>query len=155
MNKRLMAEYKKYNLEPNEFYTLSPDENNFNIWNILIFGPPETIFEGGVFPCRLSFPLTYPNKPPEFRFTKSLPHPNIYPDGRVCISILHEGQDEYGYEKLNERWNPTHSANSIIMSIISILNNPNFESPANVDISILWKNNFKAYSKIIYNIVKE
>ena len=66
-------------------------------------------------------------------------HPNIYSDGNVCISILHEGVDQYGYESVSERWNPSHSKYSI--------NEYNFNarisqlhSPANVDASKEWSN---------------
>ena len=67
----------------------------------------------------------------------------------MCISILHEGVDEFGYECLSERWNPSQSVNSILMSILSMLSAPNFESPANVDASKLWRDNYTEYKKII------
>lgn len=35
--------------------------------------------------------------------------PAVFPDGRVCISILHPpGDDQYGYEQASERWSPVH-----------------------------------------------
>ena len=58
-------------------------------------------------------------------------------DGKVCISILHEpGEDQYGYERPEERWTPVHSISSIIMSVISLLSSPNIDSPANVDAAV-------------------
>ena len=80
-------------------------------------------------------------------------HPNIYKNGLVCISILHEGTDIYGYEKDIERWLPTHGINTIMISIISMLSSPNFESPANIDASTLWKNNPDKYKQEIYKMV--
>lgn len=151
--KRLLSEYEQIIKEPNYFYSVEMDMKNIFIWNVILIGPPETIFEGGLFKCQFKFPKNYPNNPPEFRFLSNLPHPNIYPDGKVCISILHEGIDTYGYEDISERWNPSHSVNSVLMSILSMLGNPNFESPANVDASIMWKNNISEYKKIVYNIV--
>ena len=151
--KRLQMEYNQILKDPNYFYSIEPDKKNFLKWNILLLCPPETIFEGGQLKCYIEFPKEYPNRPPTFKFKDILFHPNIYPDGNVCISILHEGVDIYGYEDLNERWNPSHSINSIIMSIISILNNPNFESPANVDASKMWRDDFIKYKNIIYNFV--
>jgi ubiquitin-protein ligase len=151
--KRLQNEYSEFIKEPNELFSISIDPKNFFIWNILIFGPEDTIFEGGVFNCKIEFTQNYPNKPPSFKFIDNIYHPNIYPDGKVCISILHEGVDVYGYEDISERWNPSHSVNSILMSIISILTEPNFESPANVDASKLWKENYNQYKKIIYNLI--
>jgi ubiquitin-conjugating enzyme E2 G1 len=124
-------------------------------WNILLLGPADTVFEGGAFKCQIEFPKEYPNKPPSFKFTDKLYHPNIYPDGKVCISILHEGEDVYGYEHISERWNPSHSVNSILMSILSMLSAPNFESPANVDASKLWRDDFSKYKMIIYNLISK
>ena len=151
--KRLQIEYKEYHKDPNYFYSIEIDPTNFLKWNILLLGPNDTIFEGGIFKCELIFPKEYPNRPPEFRFIDNLFHPNIYKDGKVCISILHEGIDVYGYENISERWNPSQSVNTILMSIISMLPDPNFESPANVDASKLWKENFTEYKKIIYNMI--
>ncbi|KAL6954350.1 Ubiquitin-conjugating enzyme E2 14, partial [Sarracenia purpurea var. burkii] len=57
-----------------------------------------------------------------------------YPDGHVCISILHPpGDDPNGYELASERWSPVHTVESIVLSIISMLSSPNDESPANVE----------------------
>ena len=151
--KALQSEYKKINQEKNTFYSIDINSDDFLVWNVLLFGPPDTIFEGGIFRCRFKFPQNYPIRPPEFKFTDNLFHPNIYPDGKVCISILHEGQDEFGYENISERWNPSHSVNSVLMSVLSMLSDPNFESPANIDASIMWRGNWEQYKKIIYKIV--
>jgi ubiquitin-conjugating enzyme E2 G1 len=151
--KRLQSEYKQYLQDINTQYSLKPNDKNFLKWEILLIGPSETIFEGGIFKCQLEFTKDYPNKPPQFKFIDKLPHPNIYKDGRVCMSILHEGEDIYGYEHISERWNPSHSVNSILMSLLSILTEPNFDSPANVDVSKLWQEDSNEYKKIIYKII--
>ena len=151
--KRLQMELKQQINEPNYYYSIDVDEKNFMKWNILLLGPSDTIFEGGIFKCQIEFPKEYPNKPPSFKFIDKLYHPNIYPDGKVCISILHEGEDVYGYEHISERWNPSHSVNSILMSILSMLTAPNFESPANVDASKLWRDDFNKYKLHIYKTI--
>jgi ubiquitin-protein ligase len=152
--KRLMKEYMQLEKEPSPYYSVEICEKNYFQWKVLIFVPDdESPFYQGIFECMFTFPPTYPNKPPEFKFLTKLPHPNIYPDGKVCISILHEGADMYGYEDISERWNPTHSVDSVVMSVIYMLSNPNFESPANVDASVLWKNNPEEYKKSIYKII--
>jgi ubiquitin-protein ligase len=100
-------------------------------------------------------PKDYPQSPPKMKFTTGIYHPNgaaeallvsycanrlcyyhvsVYEDGTVCISILHPpGDDEFGYEKASERWNPIHTVESIILSVITMLADPNDESPANLD----------------------
>lgn len=58
-------------------------------------------------------------------------------NGDVCISILHEpGEDKYGYEKPEERWLPIHTVETIMLSVISMLADPNGDSPANVDAAV-------------------
>ena len=151
--KRLHMEYKQIISEPNYFYSIEISDTNFYVWNILLIGPPDSPFEGGIFKCELTFTSTYPNKPPKFKFISNLFHPNIYIDGNVCISILHEGTDEWGYEHISERWKPSHSVDSVLMSVLSMLTNPNFDSPANIDASIMWRNDWEGYKKQIYKIV--
>uniref|UniRef100_A0A668ATC2 Ubiquitin-conjugating enzyme E2G 1b (UBC7 homolog, yeast) n=1 Tax=Myripristis murdjan TaxID=586833 RepID=A0A668ATC2_9TELE len=61
-------------------------------------------------------------------------------NGDVCISILHEpGEDKYGYEKPEERWLPIHTVETIMISVISMLADPNGDSPANVDAAKEWR----------------
>lgn len=58
-------------------------------------------------------------------------------NGDVCISILHEpGEDKYGYERPEERWLPIHTVETIMISVISMLADPNGDSPANVDAAV-------------------
>uniref|UniRef100_A0A7N5JYM2 Ubiquitin conjugating enzyme E2 G2 n=1 Tax=Ailuropoda melanoleuca TaxID=9646 RepID=A0A7N5JYM2_AILME len=110
-------------LNPPEGIVAGPmNEENFFEWEALIMGPEDTCFEFGVFPAILSFPLDYPLSPPKMRFTCEMFHPNIYPDGRVCISILHApGDDPMGYESSAERWSPVQSVEKILLSVVSML----------------------------------
>lgn len=85
-------------------------------------GPEGTCFEGGVFPAKLVFPPDYPLSPPKMKFTCEMYHPNIFSDGRVCISILHApGDDPLGYELSAERWSPVQSVEKILLSVVSML----------------------------------
>ncbi|KAI0318195.1 ubiquitin-conjugating enzyme/RWD-like protein [Amylostereum chailletii] len=91
------------------------DDNNLLEWEILIIGSVAIFFPGGFFKARLTFPPEFPLLPPKMRFTTPMWHPNIYPDGTVCISILHApGDDQWGYEDAGERWMPVHSIESIV-----------------------------------------
>jgi ubiquitin-conjugating enzyme E2 G1 len=84
-------------------------------------------------------------------------HPNVYKDGRVCISILHEAKaDEFNQqEKMSEKWRPILGVEAILVSVLSMLSDPNFESPANIDASVELKNNAKAYRQRIRKLVRE
>ena len=86
----------------------------------------------------MKFPSDYPNSPPEMVFKTKMWHPNIYDDGKVCISILHApGTDALNaQETAEERWRPILSAESVLLSVISMLNDPNIDSAANLDASL-------------------
>ena len=50
-------------------------------------------------------------------------------EGRVCISILHPpGDDPMGYESATERWSPVQNVEKILLSVMSMLAEPNCES---------------------------
>ena len=67
----------------------------------------------------------------------------VYPDGKVCISILHPpGTDSMNpLETADERWRPILGVEAVIVSVVSMLNSPNIESPANLDASIEFRDN--------------
>ena len=150
--KSINRQYKNLLKNPESLFSIELTNDIF-IWNIIFFGPLDTIYENGIFRAKMTFPKDFPNSPPVVKFLDNIYHPNVYPDGKVCISILHDGVDEFGYESVIERWNPSHSVSSILLSIISMLPNPNFESPANIDASVMCKNNYEEYKKKIYNLV--
>ncbi|CAB1331423.1 unnamed protein product, partial [Coregonus sp. 'balchen'] len=90
--------------------------------------------------ARIKFPIDYPYSPPAFRFLTKMWHPNIYENGDVCISILHPPVDDPQSGELpSERWNPTQNVRTILLSVISLLNEPNTSSPANVDASVMYR----------------
>ncbi|CAG7865617.1 unnamed protein product [Brassica rapa] len=155
------------------------DESNVFQWSVSIMGPPDTLYEGGFFNAIMTFPEEYPNLPPTVRFTSEMWHPNVYSDGKVCISILHPpGDDPNGYELASERWNPVHtvthlldlfdfelytscfssnygSVETIMLSIISMLSSPNDESPANVEAAKEWRENRAGFRKKVSRCVRK
>ena len=110
-----MAEYKQLLHNPPDGVIAGPvNQDNFFEWEAAITGPEGSPFEDGVFVTRLVFPQDYPLNPPSMRFISKIFHPNIYPDGKVCISILHPpGDDPTGYEKSSERWSPVQSVEKV------------------------------------------
>ena len=134
------------------------DDNDIYEWVCMMEGPPESDYEGGFFPCSLSFPKEYPNKPPVMRFlTPSFWHPNVYKDGRVCISILHEAKHDEtnAQEKMSEKWRPILGVEAVLVSVLSMLSDPNLDSPANVDASVELKNNPKLFKQRVRKLVRD
>lgn len=100
----------------------------------------------GYYKATMKFPRNYPFEPPDFRFTRPLWHPNIYPDGRLCISILHQpGEDVMSGEESGERWSPVQRVESVLISILSLLDDAEVSSPANVDAGVQLRQDPEGY----------
>ena len=133
--KALQQELKSLQKEPLEGFTLQLVNDNLFEWEVGIFGPPDTLYQGGYFKSSIKFPQDYPYNPPTVRFIHKMWHPNIYENGEVCISILHPPVDDSKNTELpSEKWNPAQNVRTIMMSIISLLN-----EPANVDASVIYR----------------
>ncbi|KAL8728750.1 MAG: hypothetical protein Q9181_005235 [Wetmoreana brouardii] len=124
-------------------------DNNVMEWEVMLMISDDCKYYGGGFFCaHLKFPPEYPHLPPKMTFKTPIFHPNIYPSGDVCISILHPPEeDKYGYESASERWSPVQTPETILLSVISMLSSPNDESPANVEAARMWREDEKGFRR--------
>eukprot|EP00005_Dracoamoeba_jomungandri_P001420 CAMPEP_0174255208 /NCGR_PEP_ID=MMETSP0439-20130205/4550_1 /TAXON_ID=0 /ORGANISM="Stereomyxa ramosa, Strain Chinc5" /LENGTH=169 /DNA_ID=CAMNT_0015337285 /DNA_START=59 /DNA_END=568 /DNA_ORIENTATION=- len=151
----LKRQLKELQKNPVDGFSAGLEGDNIFEWEIMIVGPEDTLYAGGFFSCSLIFPPTYPEEPPKMIFKTPIWHPNVYPSGEVCISILHPaGDDEFGYEKASERWSPIHTVTTILLSVISMLSDPNDESPANIEAAKEWRENPEAFKKRVARCVR-
>lgn len=104
----------------------------------------------------MRFPADYPYQPPTFRFvTPNICHPNVYLDGNLCISILHKpGDDVRSGELASERWNVLHGVESVLRSVLLLMDDPEINSPANVDASVLYRDKRDEYNKLAKALVE-
>jgi len=151
---RLQKELKELMKNPVDGFKVElVDESNLFEWQVYIGGPPGTEYEGGVFKALMNFPDEYPNAPPKMKFISDMWHPNVYPDGGVCISILHVPDPMNPQEKEEETWRPIQTVESILVSVCSMLSDPNFSSPANVDASVELRKKPGDYKKRVLKFV--
>lgn len=124
------------------------DSTNLLKWRFaLMVINSDSAFNGGYFRAEMVFSDDYPYSPPKFRFLIPITHPNIYADGRLCISILHTpGEDRMSGEEASERWSPLQGAESVLRSILLLLDNPEINSPADVDASVLYRDHRDDYN---------
>ena len=154
MSVRIQKEYEALIKNPIENVIFEMSESNINEWTFVIFGPNDSVYKDGVYNGKLIIPKEYPHRPPEVRFTSKLFHPNVYDDGKLCMSILHEGIDPTGYEKEEERWRPLNNIRTIFISIVSLLYDPNPDSPANIDAGVMWRKDQEAYKQRVKDDMK-
>ncbi|KAK2955870.1 putative Ubiquitin-conjugating enzyme E2-17 kDa [Blattamonas nauphoetae] len=131
-----MNDYKQIKESPPEGISAAPisDENLFE-WDAVLVGPSESIWEGGMFPMKLSFSEQYPDKPPSVKFLCEVFHPNVFPNGQICLDII------------QKMWTPIYTISSILVSIQSLLLDPNIESPANPTAAHLYAHDKQGYNK--------
>lgn len=155
--KRLAKEYQQLTRDPPPGVIAGPvNDDDLFVWECLVAGPEDTPYENGVFPALLEFPKDYPLAPPTLKFNPPLLHPNIYPDGLVCISILHPpGEDPNRYERPEERWLPVQSIEKILLSVMLMLAEPNPESGANIDACKLWRDDRDEFDKRVREHVRQ
>ncbi|PSK41631.1 hypothetical protein C7M61_001318 [Candidozyma pseudohaemuli] len=124
------------------------DDDNIFLWNIgIMVLNKESMYHGGFFKGQMRFPADFPFSPPTFRFTPAIYHPNVYRDGRLCISILHQGGDPTSDEPDSETWSPAQTVELVLISIVSLLEDPNILLPANIDASVELRKSPDAYKK--------
>ena len=152
----LMKQLRELSKNPNESFSVGMDGENIFKWNVLIVGPPDSLYEGGFFKAVIEFPDDFPNSPPVLTFTSKMYHPNIYPDGKVCISILHPpGEDKFNeFESAEERWRPIIGIEAVLISVVSMLSSPNINSPANIDASKMFRDDLKQFKRMVRRTVQ-
>lgn len=122
------------------------EDDNIFVWNVgVMVLNKDSYYYGGYFRAQMKFPQDFPYSPPSFRFTPAIFHPNVYRDGRLRISILHRSGDPTSDEPDAETWSPAQSAESVLLSIVSLFDDPNPDSPANVDAALALKKKTDEY----------
>jgi ubiquitin-protein ligase len=152
LNSMLTKRYQNYLNDPIDNLTFNDIDENVKKWDFILIGPQDTPWEDIPFNGFIEFTDKFPFEPP-IVYINDIFHPNVYKNGKVCISILHNGTDNTGYEHDSERWTPAHSIQSIFLSIITLFHEPNCDSPANVDASILYRKDRYEFTKYIRNII--
>ncbi|KAA6356343.1 MAG: putative Ubiquitin-conjugating enzyme E2 2 [Streblomastix strix] len=141
--RRLVRDLKRLQNDPPAGIAAAPLETNIMSWNAAIFGPIDTIWDGGTFRLTITFTEEYPNKPPVVKFRTRIFHPNVYTDGSICLDIL------------QNQWSPIYDVANILTSIQSLLTDPNPQSPANAEAARLFTTNPTEYERRVLIAVEE
>jgi ubiquitin-conjugating enzyme E2 D/E len=92
------------------------DGDLFN-WQATIMGPEGSPYHGGVFNLRITLPADYPFKAPRIVFTTKIYHCNINSNGSICLDIL------------KDKWSPALTISKALLSICSLMDDPNPNDP--------------------------
>ena len=133
--KRLKKELEDIMKDPPSNCSAGVKDDNLLSWEATILGPSDSPYSGGIFNLEISFPADYPFKPPKVKFTTKILHPNINNHGSICLDIL------------NKSWSPALTVSKVLLSISSLLTDPNPDYPLNTEIANLYKDNKEAFNK--------
>ena len=133
--KRLQKELQGLHENPIGYVSAAPNNDDIFNWTATILGPPETPYEGGVFTVLINFPPDYPFRPPKIRFSTPVFHPNINKKGDICLSTL------------RDKWSAALTISKVLLSICSLLNEPNPDDPLVPEAATLYKFDRNKYNE--------
>ena len=135
-HKRIQREMVDMGRDPPMHCSAGPqEETNIFRWAATMMGPEDSPYHGGVFFLTIDFPQDYPFKPPKVTFQTKVYHPNINSNGAICIDIL----------KTN--WSPALTIQKELLSIMSMLTDPNPADPLEPEIAHVYNSNIELYNQ--------
>lgn len=96
-------------------------------------GPEDSPYEGGVFYLSIAFPHDYPFRPPLVRFVTPIFHCNVNRAGSICLDIL------------KDQWSPALTLSKVLLSICSLMDDPNPDDPLSTEAADLLLQDKEAY----------
>ena len=133
---RIKKELQNLNNDPPAGCSAGPiNEGDLFKWRATIMGPPDSPYHNGLFFLNIFFPEDYPFKAPIIKFNTRIYHPNINSSGGICLDIL------------KDQWSPALTISKVLISISSLLTDPNPDDPLVPDIAHLYTNNREIYDK--------
>jgi ubiquitin-conjugating enzyme E2 D/E len=134
--KRVLKELKDLEKNPLVNCKAGPiSDSDIMVWQAEIIGPDDTPYQGGRFKLKIVFPSEYPFKAPKVQFTTRIYHPNINSGGAICLDIL------------KEQWSPVLTIGKVLLSVSSLLSDPNPNDPLVPEIAELYNKNRDKYEK--------
>ena len=133
--KRINKELQDLQKDPPANCSAGPIGDDLFHWQATIMGPKDSPYEGGVFFLNITFPADYPFKPPKIQFTTKIYHCNINGNGSICLDIL------------KDQWSPALTVSKVLLSISSLLTDPNPNDPLEAQIAQLLKTDPKKHEQ--------
>lgn len=133
--RRIQKELNDLQRDPPANCSAGPIGEDMFKWEGMILGPNDSPYQGGVFKLEILFPVDYPFKPPKVQFTTKIYHPNINAAGLICLDIL------------KQQWSPALTISKVLLSITSLLTDPNPDDPFVPEIAQLYKANKAKYEE--------
>ena len=112
-------------------------------WTGKIDGPPRSVYENVSYSLSIRFSEEYPYVPPSVKFTTPCYHPNVDTVGNICLDIL------------NEKWSAAYTTSAVLMSIQSLLAQPNNSDPLNPDAARMWEEDQARFREVVQSLAMQ
>ncbi|KAI8433117.1 hypothetical protein MSG28_013967 [Choristoneura fumiferana] len=114
-------------------------DDQCDMFLVTMRGPKGTPYEDGSFKLTITIPEKYPFEPPLVKFVTPVYHPNIDKGGRICMDLL----------KMPPKgaWTPTITLDTLLITLQTLLANPNPDDPLMMDIAMEYKENIDTFMK--------
>ena len=120
----------------NEF-NINVEKDCLTHWTAVIIGPSDTPYSDGKFLVDILFSSEYPFTPPKVTFRTPIFHPNISTSGAICLDIL---------KARSGTWSPLMTVPMLLLSVQSLLADPNPDDPLNLVASELYLKNIDGFN---------
>ncbi|KAJ6240991.1 ubiquitin-conjugating enzyme e2 e3 [Anaeramoeba flamelloides] len=134
--RRIQKELNEITSDPPTNCSAGPNGSDLYKWSATIMGPDESPYERGIFFLDITFPKEYPFKPPKIIFRTKIYHCNINSKGQICLDIL------------KDNWSPALTISKVLLSISSLLTEPNPDDPLVLSIAQQYKKNKQKHDRI-------
>ncbi|KAF9933897.1 hypothetical protein FBU30_004065 [Linnemannia zychae] len=149
-HQKLVAEFKDLTHHFPQGIAAGPvSEDNFLEWEIVIQGPKDTPYEGGLFPAVMTFPKDYPAAPPTVKFSCQMFHPNIDQDGVAQIPLLQAGQ-----QAGKDAWSSADGVEKVLKEVSYVLTHPILAITVNTEAANVWSTDRKQFDAVVRTTVR-
>ncbi|KAI6192723.1 UBC core domain-containing protein [Aphelenchoides besseyi] len=145
--KRLQRELRMMKRDMPSGVTAEPTDGNLFKWHATIEGPANSPFANGIFHLEMVFTDAYPIKAPQVRFITRVYHPNISDDGSICLDILKKEWSLALTIRTGSFLLKSSDQFSVLLSIQSLLCDPNAGDPLNGHVANVYKTNRRQYNE--------
>lgn len=133
---RLKSELEEMHKDAPANCSAGTADEDITEWSARIVGPIGTPYEGGLFELNIRFPPSYPFVPPSVKFLTRIYHCNISTSGEICLDIL------------KENWSPALTISKVLLSVCSLLNEPNPRDPLVPDIADMYRDDRSRHDEL-------
>jgi ubiquitin-conjugating enzyme E2 H len=120
-------------------YTVTLGEDTLSAFHVMLKGPADSPYEGGLWKVRVELPPQYPYRSPSIGFTTRIFHPNVdEASGSVCLDVI------------NQTWSPMFDLLNVFEVFLpQLLLYPNANDPLNGAAASLFLRDQAAFNQAV------